>query len=338
MAHIIGLDHGNGWFKVKSEFGEIVLPSTFVAKNSIGEDLMGKKLALNEFESNIEPNVKYLWGKDIAKVDSDIRISTYGMQDRYTQLRYRQLTEFGLASVLKGDKKEMYDVWVVTGVPSSEKGTAKEEQLIKALEGTHVVKVNDVEKIIKVSKVIVLAQPVGTVLSLYLDKDGYVANENYEEDYLVGIIDIGSGTTDIDTVQSLRRNKDSFSINMGVSDIIDDIVAYINKENPNLSIERQDIEPILEKTEYKKSTRTAAINFDEIKKDSIRRLAVKITDRLAQTWKTFDKFDEVIITGGGAALLKEELSKLIEDIAVMEDSQKANVEGFYRYGQTLKGE
>ncbi|MGR5984522.1 hypothetical protein ACUC2M_04475 [Bacillus cytotoxicus] len=55
---------------------------------------------------------------------------------------------------------------------------------------------------INVVDVIVLAQPVGTVMSRYLDEDGFVADDTYE-DMTVGIIDIGTGTTDLDVISML---------------------------------------------------------------------------------------------------------------------------------------
>lgn len=334
MTVVVGLDHGNGWVKVKTEGKEITLPSYFANKADLGDDFIKSKYKLNEYTSNDDKGNTYLWGEDISKLNSKYLIPTYGMQDRYKQDRYNLLTQFALASVLEGSEE---DVLVVTGVPSSEKGTIKEEDLIDVIKGTHVVSINGEEKIIKVKQVTVLAQPIGSVLSLYLDEEGSVEDDSYE-DSLIGVIDIGSGTTDIDQVEDLRREGATPSLPEGISDVYTDIVEYVRKENPNLTVSIQDIEFNFETGIYRESKRTASIDFTKEKEKAVKKLADKIIQHLAQTWKTWDKFDEIIITGGGAAPLKKALSDLLSDVNVIENSQTANAEGFFRYGQYQKGE
>ncbi|WP_445506747.1 ParM/StbA family protein [Niallia sp. 03190] len=334
MTIVIGLDHGNGWVKVQSETGNFTFPSYFVNKADLGDDFIKSKYDLMEFQTNEDKDTTYLWGKDISKLNAKILIPTYGMQDRYKQERYKQLTKFALAAAVNGNAD---DILVVTGVPSSEKETKKEEDLKKAIEGTHVVIVNGEERIIKVKQVSILAQPIGTVLSQYLDKDGLVNNEEYENS-IVGVIDIGSGTTDIDIVEDLRRQGSTPSLPEGISDVYQDIADFIKRENPNLNITRQVVEANFQDGTYQASKRMSIIDFSDAKKKAINKLANKIIQHVAQSWKTWDQFDEIIVTGGGATPLKEELSKLISDVKIVENSQEANAKGFFRYGQYIKGE
>ncbi|MEF7565970.1 plasmid segregation protein ParM [Bacillus infantis] len=333
---IVGLDHGNGWVKVKTATNQVVLPSYIARKDSIGEGITGKSLDIKEYESGNAKGEVFIWGNDVVK--SEKLLSTYGSQDRYKQKYYSLLNEFALTEVLSDLEMDVLEnVWVITGVPSEEKGTSVEEDLEKSLMGAHLIKVNGEDKIIKVSKVVILPQPVGTVMSLYLDEKGYVANEAYETDS-VGIIDLGTGTSDLDHINELRRNEDdSLSIPLGMFDVYKRIEKYIKKQNPNADVTPQKVEAQFSSDSYVISKR-AAVDITEVKEKALEEVAMDIKNAITQQWKTWDRFDSIIITGGGASTLGRKLKQLIDDAAPVKESQTANATGFYRYGEFLKGE
>lgn len=335
MTILIGLDHGNGWVKAKTIDNQIVLPSAIARKDAMGESLTSSsKLQVDEYESNTAKGEAFVWGKDIYKAKSVL--STYGFQDRYKQKYYRLLNEFALAAVL-GEGNVFDDVWVITGVPSEEKGTELENDLKEALKGTHLVKVNGEEKIIRVEKVIILPQPVGSVMSLYLDIEGFVLDDSYEES--IGVIDIGTGTTDLDHIFELRRQKDDeLSIPLGVYNVYEKIAEKIRKEKPNSKATAQKVEEQFKSDFYEVSKRAEKINIKEMKEVALIQIAEDIQNQIIQRWKTWDRFDKIIITGGGASSIGEKLKELIPDVEVLKNSQFANAEGFYRYGQMMKGE
>lgn len=332
---IVGLDHGNGWVKAKTATNEIVLPSYIARKEAIGEGFVGKELELKDFESSTAKGEVYVWGKDVIKADS--LLSTYGSQDRYKQKYYALLNEFALAEVLADQGEDVIeDVWVITGVPSEEKGTALEKDLNNTLMGVHVIKVNGKDKIVKVTKVVILPQPVGTIMSLYLNEEGFVKNEAYETDG-VAIIDLGTGTTDLDQIKELRRQEgDTLSIPLGMFDVYKRIEKSIKKNHPNANVTAQKIEAQFSSDSYIISKRSS-VDITEVKKQALEDVAMEIKNAIIQQWKTWERFDSIIITGGGASTLGQKLKELINDVIPVENSQTANAAGFYNYGEFLKG-
>lgn len=332
---IVGLDHGNGWVKVKTTTNEIVLPSYIAAKEDISEGLTAKKLDLKVYESSTEKGNEYVWGNDVLKANK-IK-STYGSQDRYKQPYYKLLNQFALVEgLLNGEETIFENVWVITGVPSEEKGTSAEADLKATLEGTHLVKVEGVDKIVKVTKVVVLPQPIGTIMSKYLDTKGFVAEDEYESNS-VGIIDVGTGTTDLDKVKELRRNGEAKSIPMGMFDIYKNVAKYIKHQNPSVDVKAQDVEKIFSKDGYE-INKNNIVDIKEAKQKAITAVAEDIKNEITQEWKNWAQFDEIVITGGGANVLGEKLKELIKDATIVENSQKTNADGFYKYGEFLKGE
>lgn len=333
---VVGLDHGNGWVKAKTATNELILPSYIARKEEIGEGFMNHNLDLNDYESNNAKGEVYVWGKDVVKAEK--LLSTYGSQDRYKQKYYQLLNQFALIEVLSDlDQDVIEDVLVVTGVPSEEKGTSVEKEIKESLMGAHLIKVNGVDKIVKVSKVVILPQPVGTIMSLYLDKKGYVLDEKYESDS-IGIIDIGTGTTDIDHIKELRRQEDdTLSIQVGMFDVYKRIEKFIKKQYPSAHITAQKVEDQFNDDTYVISKR-ASVDITNIKEEAIEIVATEIKNDIIQQWKSWDRFDEIIITGGGANSLGKKLKQLIEDASAVKESQTANADGFYRYGEFLKGE
>jgi plasmid segregation protein ParM len=336
MTYVIGLDHGNGWVKIRTENKNIVLPSFLGRKEEVGDSVTNNGNSLNVKQYEI-PTVKgsaFVWGEDVTKLKHVI--ATYGVQNRYNNDTYQALSKFALAEALPDG--DMFDnVLVVTGVPSIEVGSEKERQLRDVFEGVHIVRVNGRDKIIKVTRVVVISQPLGAVLSRYLDDEGYVADDKYESDS-VAIIDIGTGTTDLDHIKALRRiSADCHSIPVGMFDVYKRIAAWVNRQNPNANATPQEVERQFENNYYEVSKRVR-YDIEEIKEVAIKEVAAEIVTAISQHWKSYDVFDEILITGGGANVLGKALEKMIPGAVILDNPQTANAEGFFKYGQYLKEE
>ena len=335
MSYIIGLDHGNGWVKAKTASNELTLPSYYAKLETVNEGYGNNKIEVKEYESNISKGEKFVWGSEINRVDHVI--PTYGAQDRYKQMPYKLLTEFALADVAAKEGDAISDITVVTGVPSIEKGTDAESDLINVVRGDHLVNINDKGIILRVSDVKVLPQPVGVVMSEYLDADGFVEDESFETDS-VAVIDIGTGTTDIDHVKSLKRQKgDSDSILLGMNDVYRRVADWINSKNTSARATVGKVESQFANDSYVISKRSV-IEIDEIKKRALDEVAAELKTEIIGRWKTWERFDRILLTGGGATQLGKRLQSLIPDAEIVKSPQTANVEGFYRYGKSLVGD
>lgn len=326
---VIAIDHGNGHVKVKSDFKEFALPSAIAHVREAGEEsATGGKLQLSVYESAQEKGKEYVWGMDVLGCKTFL--ATKATEDRYKKKEYVLLSEFALATALPDEETAVNNILVVTGCPSQEKGTSLETELEEVFKGAHVVNINGQEKMISVSNVFIIPQPLGTVMSLYLNEQGYVQDKSYEKAH-IGIIDIGSGTTDIDSIKALRRqNGDTESIQMGASDIYQRIADYINRVNPKAKAKVQEVESQIAEDVFKKGR--ISVDISEVKKQVLEETAEYLINTIDQRWKNRMEMDKIILTGGGAALLAPYFKKWDADIIVTPDCQTANAEGFYRYG------
>jgi plasmid segregation protein ParM len=334
MTFVIGLDHGNGWVKIRTENKKVVLPAFVAREDAVGDTVIGKSLNVKRYElGTLRVTTPFVWGKDVVKLKNVL--ATYGAQNRYQNDVYRALSQFALAEVLPKDDNVFDDIIVVTGVPSVEVGTEKEKELRELFNGAHIVRIDDRELVFRVKRTVVISQPLGAVLSRYLDDEGYVADEKYEE-YSVAVIDIGTGTTDLDHIKALRRmSADCHSIPVGMFDVYKRIAAWVNKQNPSANATPQEVEKQF-KNDYFEVSKRVRYDIEEIKEIAIKEVADEITTAISQHWKSFDVFDEILITGGGAVYIGKAIQSMIPGAVIVDNPQTANAEGFFKYGQFLK--
>ncbi|MEK5036330.1 hypothetical protein MKY96_33410 [Paenibacillus sp. FSL R7-0302] len=332
---VLGLDHGNVWVKGYGHNGTspLLLPNQFIREDLLQTDpYFQSKLVLDTFSSNQYKEENYLWGQDIYKALNPI--NTFTSQDRYMQKPYKLLSEFALAEMSQDND----EILLVTGVPSVQKGTKAEEQLKKVFEGTHVITKNDEEQVAKVKEVQVLTQPLGTVMSIYLDDEGKVADEEAGEEY-IGILDAGGGTFDVDGVKEMdAQSDDRATFHMGMYKVYQNIADWINRENPNAGATAKLVEfQILgDNPDTYKISKRSSIDIKHPKDLYIRQYAEDVIPLINQRWTNRDKFDRLALTGGAAKPLYPYLLEWEKDLILVDNSQIANVIGFYRYGVFLR--
>jgi len=340
MTTVLAIDHGNGHVKACSDHKVILLSSCYSRPEEFGVDMVAPKrnLQVFEFKSNLYPGEMYYWGRDVNKAGKII--ATYGGEGRYVSKPYRLLSQFAMALLLPDEDQTFDNVHIITGCPSVNKGTELEAEIRQVFNGRHVVTVNGRTKVINVDQVTVLPQPLGTVFSLYFNDEGQVVNRQLEDNY-VGIIDIGSGTADLDGVKELKRQwDDTATIQLGMFDAYKKIANYINRMNPNANATPQMVEhhllnPEIDINTYKISNRTKPVDITNYRIDVFRELAEDILNGIQQMWPNRSKFDAIYLTGGGAKPLSKYFLEWEKDIQFLDDSQQVNVMGFHRYGLSL---
>lgn len=338
----VGLDHGNGYVKAKSDEVEFVLPSQLARLDEFSGETYGKKKDIKVFQTIYDDGDehKYMWGSDVTK--SKLPIKSYATEERYTKLPYRLLSQFAL-SELSGEHSNTSAV-VVTGVPSYEKGTKLEKDLEDILMKTHLVSVDGKEKRVDVEQVKILPQPLGTLMFYYLDDDGYVLNDKFEtEGFYVGVIDVGSGTSDLDGLKELQiQPKDRSTIRKGMFDAYDEICSYIKEQDPRADIDKEKVELWIRKRQNNgedpyvyNPTPKINVDFKVAATKAFKKIAEDIVTEIDQRWNK-SQFHEIYLTGGGANLLGKYFKDWEKDIIVVEDHQMANAKGFYRFAKYLQ--
>lgn len=340
----IGIDHGNGFVKGRSDVNQFILPSQIARVEEFSGEIYGaKQKEYKRFQMILDEgdDREYAWGRDVTKAKYPIK--TFATEERYSKLPYKLLSSFALTE-LTNQAQDVSEVMIVTGLPSYEKGTQLEEDLKKVFLKTHLVNVNGKEKRIEVKDVRIVPQPLGTLLYHYLDKDGYVLDEKFESsNFYSGIIDIGSGTSDLDGIRELEVvSKDRSTIRKGMFDAYDEIASYIKEQDPRVDIDKEKVEEWIRTKEANgenpyiyNPTRKIEVDFTRKANEAFKKLSEDIIMEIDQRWNK-SHFNEIYLTGGGAKTLAKYFKEWDKDIIVVENHQMANAIGFQRFAKYLQ--
>lgn len=341
---VVALDHGNVFVKGYNgnKTKPLLLPNQFERKDIMEKDQIFKsKLVLHEYTSNKYDDEVWLWGDDIYK--STNAITTYTQEDRYAQKPYKLLTELALSELCEdGD-----ELFVVTGMPSTQLGSPYQKELLKAFDGSHIITKNDEEKIFKVKETVPMTQPLGTLMYLYLDDEGNVQDGDVGEEY-IGVIDIGGGTADLDGIKELDpMAQDRATIHKGMYSIYEKLADYINSKNPEAGATSKLVEfQILgDNPDSYRISKRSSMDIGGIKHKLFKSYAEDVITQINQRWTNRSKFDRIYMTGGAVRPLASYFKEWEKDLIIIEDApqslpmsqnininQLANVIGFYRYG------
>lgn len=339
---VIAIDLGNGMVKIRAvDKGKpyiVVLPCAWAYKKDLGDSLSNKKYNLDTYYID---NVAYVWGEDIGELEASKLKVALGHEGRYKSEPYKIMAKIAMAKVVHDlDIQPTERIYLVTGVPSGETNTERENDIQLAFlgdnGGLHEVDVNEDEHLFRIGHVEVMSQPVATVIGRYLDEDGFVGDEDYE-DLKVGVIDIGGGTTDLDIVNRLSRQRNYTSIPKGFSDVYNAIREVIKKKYPSHDVSDYELLKCLETKKYKPSRRAEELDFSEAMDAGISEVVVDIQQAILSHWKNQVDMDEILLIGGSANLFEKRLSNVVSGLTIPENHHISNVEGYFRWGMYKVG-
>lgn len=362
IDRVIGVDLGNGLVNVRSVYPDgspytITFPSAFGYKKVIGEEFGQAGTQYNVKTFTID-GVDYIWGEDIAKTPEIIHTASL-LEDRYETKNYKNLIKIILGYVAKDiEIQPTEQILISTGVPSNQTKESTVNAIRKAFLGDaqdylglHKVAVNGEEFTINVAMVTVTPQPLATVLAVYLDENGLVKNRELKKKK-IAVIDIGGGTTDLDTLFEFRRQNDYRSIGVGFRDVYKAIQAKINEENGGKEMNVNDyiILDIIEKAEreakekgtepvytYQGSEKQPVVDFTKVYQDALHELGMKINQAISNQWKDFDTFDKVFLVGGSALRVAPYI-EILQEPDFPKNPGLSNVEGYYNFGVSKMNE
>src|SRR5699024_3572643 len=132
------------------------------------------------------------------------------------------------------------------------------KNIMNILDGVHTITIDGVTSIVRVNEVKVLPQPVGTVYNELLDREGYIAKEEYEDE-TVSVVDCGGGTVLIDTLNHMSLSETGRTQEeSGAHSLYEDIIADCSNES--IRITKNEVEKILK---YQKEKYVFKPNKDE---------------------------------------------------------------------------
>ena len=188
-----------------------------------------------------------------------------------------------------------------------------------------------VRKNIHIRRMRVVPHPLGTFATLIMNARGYLRASPYRESK-VALVDIGFRTTDVMVMTAARfGNRGSGTIEMGMADGLETIAAKLvqtTSSAPDLqrllnAIRRGFIR--IGDQEY---------NLQPLRDATYRWLAGALADRINAFLKEDWDLESVLLTGGGAADLAEDLAPLIKGEVVQiehdQDPRLSNADGQLR--------
>jgi hypothetical protein len=243
---------------------------------------------------------------------------------------------------------------VVTGLPSNHYEDKDEaiRLITNNLKKPHTYIVGDTEKTIKIKKVVVTLQPLATFFYTIVDTNGNVDEDMLEryEDTLTLIIDIGWKTTDVAIIRGNSLIKfDTLETSMETTyeAIRTRLKDQAKKEKKKLAgaknVRLLEIEKQLRKGDafrWANELNEATLIKREVFTNSAKNIVTE-----ANSFMSFDQVSTIIFTGGGTEALQDYLEphlinaktgKHDDNVFLLDDTQLANVKGYYVYETYLQ--
>lgn len=339
-------DVGNGFVKARNSERRIIAPSTIAKKDSIGTSSitsMSNDYDVNAgyqtYVSNLDDSVEYIWGSGIKDaVDLDELISTYTHHNRYNQKRFKLLCSFILAELASDyNDHDLNDVVVVTGLPSQEVNTKEADDFKRFLQQKHLITRDGEQIVINVSDVRILEQPLGTLLDKFMNDAGKIHKKLMTS--VITVIDFGAGTTIIDTFKNLKRLDDkSDTFWEGANDIHKRIAKAIEREYGVKGVDMHHVEAgFYDESMIAVVSERKKYPFKEIANKVISNFIEKRISDIDSTLTNRNGTDIFVGTGGGINIVGDTFEKEFneESLVVVEDSQGANNDGFYKFSKAI---
>lgn len=204
---------------------------------------------------------------------------------------------------------------IVTGLPialySSQKNQMKE---LLRMNYTHQIKINDQNKLIRLSNIEVFPESAGAFYSQSKYKDALV-------------VDIGGLSVDMALFEGQKLIKYS-TYPMGIMKLYSKVANYINSQH-GLSLSEWDIETIIKDGLYLDGQKID-LNIDYLIKEHIE----EIMERLKLEYD-LRVIRNILMTGGGSQWLHEYFKTHMPQAELMSDSQFTNSKGYANIGKVI---
>jgi hypothetical protein len=228
---------------------------------------------------------------------------------------------------------------IIVGLPvSTAMNRQKVDKVKETYSGTKHAVINEKTMIFTI-RAYVMAEPLGTYVSLVLDENLQHQKKNpYFHDQMA-IVDIGYGTINFVILERGKLGARKVSSLSGMIQLFGKIKADLESEygkmrpNEEVKIHRNIVHHF--------GSSTLKINGEAVRQDFWKRaslykqqMARDITDEIKVVLSDI-RPDKVMLTGGGALLLRDEILALNRHFLVHPDPRFANVIGFYRAAKSL---
>jgi plasmid segregation protein ParM len=237
-----------------------------------------------------------------------------------------RLAKVAIGKLFPGRKnREIVHLRIATGLPVDH---MPDQALLKeALIGQHVIETDQTSMIANVTEVMVMPQPYGTIYADMLTPDGSV-NDCYVYER-TGVLDVGTYTLDAafdDNGEYIEQR--SGSVESGVFTAHERIAAAIERdyrEKPDHKL----VESVL-RTGWMKA-RGENVSYQAEVDEALEPLRSATLTLMNDRWQGGMNIDVILLTGGGAELVKTVVLPVYRQARVVNQSQMANARGYLQY-------
>lgn len=222
----------------------------------------------------------------------------------------------------------------VSGLPVSWYAEDKDEHKKALLGDTEYRRGNGPWRTISIAKVLVIPQPLGTLLYLAYSEEDIAVREAIKNHYLTGVIDVGHFTTDCITVKGadyLTPIHRSFSIPRGISRLHGDL-RQILFQAYRVEMDAMEIDAVLRKGSIRIKGKEEKLPLE----DAVRSLCTEIMAEVQSHWGEALDLDQVIVTGGGASMMFPCIQEVYSHATSVIRPEEANVRGYEVYAAALE--
>lgn len=332
MERLIGVDLGYGFVKATDGKDGYLFPSV------VGDGNPTQPLRIATGTMDPTDNLRIQVGDQVYHVGN--------LAVRQSRVAYRSLSvtrEEGndllvlfLTALSLFCHEPMTTLSVVTGLPPGRMHLA--DEFVRQVKGDHPVKLfkstGAEERSLRVDRISVVPQPLGTYWSRVLDPRGKVAGDLPILNGRVGIIDVGFRTTDLVTVEAGEYvPEQSRTIPTGLSTAYDAIAASLLRDH---GIEREShaLDEAVIRGEIGISGRR--VDITALREQAYAQLATKILVEIRSTWQVAE-YDELWVTGGGGQALEQYLVPLFPQAVLIPDAMTANSRGYLSWANHIYG-
>ena len=226
------------------------------------------------------------------------------------------------------------EIQVVTGLPVTYFSQDR-EQVVERLAGEFRVQREGRNwQKFKVSRVVCIPQPFGTLLGQALDDRGRIVDDILATGR-TGVVDVGGKTTGYLSVEDLAEvPSETGSIDVGCWRALTLIRDAVNARFPGLELADHEITAIV--------AGDSTVHYygephdvSDIVSDALAPLAERIVAEATTLWNGGARLDQILVTGGGAALIGPAICEHFRHARVVDDAAFANALGYYRYSQRI---
>lgn len=313
MTFVIALDPGYGNTKVRTPEGKNILQSAIARPKRLGMAAQGIEVAARPRTISLEDGADFVagpgawaWGEPESSMD---------YSDLSSQKR-RALFYSCFSQIHKPGYFEVDLLVIGLPVPLLQDELQAEPLLesLKVYKGRQGFSIDGLTYMMDIKRVKVLPQPVGAYAGYALDQNGHLRRGISKEQ--VAVLDIGMNTLDLYVIQGFEVSPRFIGGDkLGVRRLLENLNG------------KKDLE------ELDADLRSGRLTPDDTALDN---WLVSILGSLERHWSSLSRFDAVIPTGGGAAVLGMKLNNALaaKGAAVhwSGDPVSANVDGLYRWG------